>query len=121
MSVERRGCVKPSEDASQLSHRGRRKSCVQTKPFAISKWEVQAAYEKVKANRGGSGIDGVTIEAFEKDLKRNLYKIWNRLSSGTYFPPPVKAVKIPKKSGGERVLGIPTVGDRIAQMVIGHF
>lgn len=118
MSVERRGCVKPSEDASQLSHRGRRKSCAQTKPFAISKWEVQAAYEKVKTNRGGSGIDGVTIEEFEKDLKRNLYKIWNRLSSGTYFPPPVKAVKIPKKSGGERVLGIPTVGDRIAQMVI---
>jgi RNA-directed DNA polymerase len=90
----------------------------QAKPFAISKWDVHAAFEKVKANRGGPGIDGVTLEGFEKDLKNNLYKIWNRLSSGTYFPPPIKAVNIPKKSGGVRTLGIPTVGDRVAQMVI---
>lgn len=118
MSVERRGCVKQPEGESQLPVSGRRKSRVQAKPFAISKWDVQAAYEKVKANRGGAGIDGVTIEVFEKDLKNNLYRIWNRLSSGTYFPPPVKAVGIPKKSGGERILGIPTVSDRIAQMVV---
>ncbi len=87
MSVERRGCVKQPESISQLSPSGRRKSCVQAKQFLISKWDVFAAYEKVKANRGGAGIDGVTIEIFEKDLKKNLYKIWNRLSSGTYFPP----------------------------------
>jgi len=118
MSVERRGCVKQPEQASQLSRSDRRKMHEQAKPFAISKWDVHAAFEKVKANRGGPGIDGVTLEGFEKDLKNNLYKIWNRLSSGTYFPPPIKAVNIPKKSGGVRTLGIPTVGDRVAQMVI---
>lgn len=118
MNVERRGCVKQPESMSQLSSCERRTSCAQAKQFAISKWDVHAAYEKVKANRGGAGIDGVTIEVFEKDLKNNLYKIWNRLSSGTYFPPPVKAVSIPKKSGGARILGIPTVGDRIAQRVV---
>lgn len=118
MSVERRGCIKQSDCVAQLSEKDRRKLRDQTKPFAISKWDIQAAYEKVKSNRGGAGIDGATIEDFEKDLKNNLYKIWNRLSSGTYFPPPVKAVSIPKKSGGERILGIPTVSDRIAQMVI---
>lgn len=118
MSVERRGCVKQPEPASQLSQCGRRKACGQAKPFAISKWEVQAAFDKVKANQGGAGIDGVTLEVFERNLKNNLYKIWNRLSSGTYFPPSVKAVNIPKKTGGVRTLGIPTVGDRVAQMVI---
>jgi len=118
MSVERRGCVKQPEQASQLSYSDRRKMHAQAKPFAISKWDVHAAFEKVKANRGGAGIDGVTLEDFEKDLKNNLYKIWNRLSSGTYFPPPVKAVNIPKKTGGVRTLGIPTVGDRVAQMVV---
>ena len=65
-------------------------------------------------------MDGQTIEQFEADLKSNLYKIWNRMSSGTYFPPSVRAVSIPKKSGGERILGVPTVGDRIAQMVCGE-
>ncbi|KEQ16843.1 group II intron reverse transcriptase/maturase [Endozoicomonas numazuensis] len=118
MSVERRGCVKQPEGISQLSPCDRRTLCAQAKQFAISKWDVHAAYEKVKANRGGAGIDGVTIEVFEQDLKNNLYKIWNRLSSGSYFPPPVKAVSIPKKSGGERILGIPTISDRIAQMVV---
>ncbi|EOW5481521.1 TPA: hypothetical protein ACNROZ_000900 [Escherichia coli] len=84
MSMERRGCVKQPERTSQLSQSGRRKVCGQAKPFAISKWEVQAAFEKVKANQGGAGIDGVTLDDFEKDLRNNLYKIWNRLSSGTY-------------------------------------
>jgi RNA-directed DNA polymerase len=88
------------------------------KPFDISKQEVWEAYLKVKANQGAPGADGVTLEEFESDLKNNLYKIWNRMSSGTYFPPPVKAVEIPKPhGGGVRVLGVPTVGDRIAQTV----
>src|SRR5215208_8107919 len=89
------------------------------KPFAISKREVWEAYEQVKANNGAPGADGVTLEVFEKDLKRNLYKIWNRMSSGSYFPPPVVAVEIPKPHGdGVRVLGVPTVADRIAQTVV---
>jgi RNA-directed DNA polymerase len=89
-----------------------------TKPFVISKWQVMRAFEWVKANAGAAGIDKQSISDFEINLKDNLYKIWNRLSSGSYFPPPVRAVAIPKKSGGERILGIPTVGDRIAQMVV---
>lgn len=76
------------------------------------------AFKLVKENKGSAGVDGQTIEVFEKDLKNNLYKLWNRMSSGSYFPPPVKAVVIPKKKSGERILGIPTVSDRIAQMVI---
>ena len=88
------------------------------KPFDISKREVWEAYEKVKANKGASGVDGCSIDDFEKDLKNNLYKIWNRMSSGSYFPPPVLAVEIPKPhGGGTRVLGVPTVADRIAQTV----
>jgi RNA-directed DNA polymerase len=89
-----------------------------TKPFDISKQLVMQAYELVKANAGAGGVDQQTLADFEKDLKDNLYKIWNRLSSGSYFPPPVKAVAIPKKAGGERILGIPTIGDRIAQTVV---
>jgi len=88
------------------------------KPFAISKRAMWEAYERVKANKGAPGVDGCTVEEFEKDLKNNLYKIWNRLSSGTYFPPPVKAVEIPKSGGGVRTLGVPTVADRIAQTVV---
>ena len=88
------------------------------KPFNISKRAVVTAYEKVKANKGTYGVDGQSIEDFEENLKNNLYKIWNRMSSGSYFPQPVKAVAIPKKSGGTRLLGIPTVEDRIAQMVV---
>ena len=89
------------------------------KPFAISKWEVQEAYQKVKANRGAPGVDGVALAEFESDLKSNLYKIWNRMSSGSYFPPPVKAVEIPKPHGaGTRILGVPTVADRVAQTVV---
>ena len=88
------------------------------KPFGISKWAVQAAWEKVKANKGAPGVDGQTVAEFEKDLKGNLYKIWNRMSSGAYFPPPVKAVEIPKAHGpGTRTLGVPTVADRVAQTV----
>ena len=88
------------------------------KPFEISKWEVWQAYEKVKANKGAPGVDGVDLETFDSDLKNNLFKIWNRMSSGSYFPPPVKAVEIPKPHGGTRILGVPTVGDRIAQTVV---
>lgn len=89
-----------------------------TKPFNISKQLVMQAYKLVKANAGAGGVDRQTLEDFERNLKDNLYKIWNRLSSGSYFPPPVKAVAIPKKTGGERILGVPTIGDRIAQTVI---
>jgi RNA-directed DNA polymerase len=87
-----------------------------TKPYEISKSVVWKAYQKVKVNQGAAGIDNESMEAFEKNLKNNLYKIWNRMSSGSYFPPPVMAVAIPKKSGGKRILGVPTVSDRIAQM-----
>ena len=71
------------------------------KPFSIDKRRVYEAYKAVKSNRGAAGVDGQSLEMFEKDLGRNLYKIWNRMSSGTYFPPPVHAVSIPKKAGGE--------------------
>lgn len=88
------------------------------KPFDIDKMQVFEAYKAVKSNAGAAGVDGQTIEQFETDLKSNLYKIWNRMSSGSYFPPPVRAVTIPKKSGGDRILGVPTVADRVAQMVV---
>jgi RNA-directed DNA polymerase len=88
------------------------------KPFEISKQAVYEAYLKVKANKGAEGVDRQSIQDFEKDLKNNLYKLWNRLSSGSYFPPPVRAVSIPKRTGGQRPLGIPTVADRIAQAVV---
>jgi RNA-directed DNA polymerase len=91
----------------------------QDKPFQISKWVVWEAYQRVKANQGAAGVDEQSITEFERDLKGNLYKLWNRLSSGSYFPPPVKAVEIPKPGGkGVRVLGVPTVADRIAQTVV---
>ena len=91
---------------------------LQDKPFQISKWKVWEAYERVKANKGAAGVDGQSITEFEADRDRNLYKIWNRMASGSYFPPPVKAVEIPKAGGnGVRVLGVPTVADRIAQTV----
>jgi len=89
------------------------------KPFGISKWEVWEAYKKVKGNQGAPGVDGQTLAAFDADLADNLYKIWNRMSSGAYFPPPVLAVEIPKPHGGGiRTLGIPTVADRIVQTVV---
>ena len=89
-----------------------------TKPFIISKQLVYAAFQAVKANAGAAGVDEQSIEDFEKDLQDNLYKLWNRMASGSYFPPPVKAVAIAKKQGGERILGVPTVADRVAQMVV---
>ena len=89
-----------------------------TKPYQISKHLVWEAYQRVKANKGAAGVDGESLQAFEAKLKDNLYKLWNRLSSGSYFPPPVKGVSIPKKSGGVRMLGIPTVADRVAQSVV---
>ncbi|NOG30817.1 group II intron reverse transcriptase/maturase [Halomonas sp. TBZ9] len=89
-----------------------------TKSYTIDKWSVYNAYKAVKANAGAAGVDRQSLAEFEADLRSNLYKIWNRMSSGTYFPPAVKAVAIPKKSGGERILGIPTVADRVAQMVV---
>src|SRR6202451_3533401 len=88
------------------------------KPFQIDKRQVYKAYQAVKSNQGAAGVDGQTLEQFATDWKRNLYRIWNRMSSGSYFPPPVRAVSIPKKSGGERILGVPTVSDRIAQVVV---
>jgi len=88
------------------------------KPFCISKWAVLQAWHKVRANRGAAGVDEVSVKEFEKKLKNNLYRIWNRMSSGSYVPPPVKRVMIPKDDGKERPLGIPTVGDRVAQMVV---
>jgi RNA-directed DNA polymerase len=89
-----------------------------TKPFDIPKKLFVEAHKLVEANAGAAGVDQQSLEDFSKDLKDNLYKLWNRMSSGSYFPPPVKAVSIPKKTGGERILGVPTVADRIAQMVV---
>ena len=88
------------------------------KPFDIPRRLVWEAYKDVKAKGGAAGVDEESIEAFEANLKDNLYRLWNRMSSGSYFPPSVKAVAIPKKSGGTRVLGVPTVTDRIAQTVV---
>ena len=90
----------------------------EAKPFDISKQLVWDAYQRVKANRGAAGVDGESLAMFEKDLKGNLYKVWNRMSSGSYCPPPVRRVEIPKENGGVRPLGIPTVGDRVAQTVV---
>jgi RNA-directed DNA polymerase len=87
------------------------------KPFQIPEQLVWEAYGRVKANKGAAGVDGESIAGFESDLRGNLYKIWNRMSSGTYFPPPVMAVEIPKSGGGTRTLGVPTVADRVAQTV----
>lgn len=88
------------------------------KPYSIAKRTVWEAYQQVKANRGAAGIDDETIAMFEQNLSKNLYKLWNRMASGSYFPPPVRQVEIPKKTGGFRKLGIPTVSDRIAQTVV---
>ena len=94
----------------------------QNKPFDIGKWVVWEAYQRVKANKGAAGVDRQSIEDFEEDRDANLYKIWNRMSSGSYFPPPVRAVEIPKAGGqGVRVLGVPTVADRVAQTVVAMY
>ena len=89
----------------------------ESKQYEIPKRVVVEAYKRVKANKGSAGIDGIDFDIFEKKLNNNLYKIWNRMSSGSYFPSPVLAVEIPKKAGGTRRLGIPTIADRIAQMI----
>ena len=89
----------------------------EAKPFKIPKREDWEAFKRVKANQGAAGVDGQSIADFEGDLSNNLYKLWNRLSSGSYLPPPVKRVDIPKANGGTRPLGIPTVADRVAQEV----
>ena len=111
--LDRRGC------ASSFVWRStaRKEPTDKTKSYDIPKHMVLKAFERVKANKGAAGVDGESLDAFEADLKDNLYKIWNRMSSGSYFPPPVKAVEIPKKTGGTRILGVPTVADRVAQMV----
>lgn len=93
----------------------------ETKSIPISKAMIWQAYKRVRANKGSAGIDLVSIEQFDSDLSRNLYKLWNRMASGSYFPPPVKEVEIPKKDGKVRKLGIPTVSDRIGQMVVKMF
>ena len=93
-----------------------------TKPFCIAKRDVWEAYRQVKANRGTAGVDGQSLADFDENLSKNLYRIWNRMCSGSYFPPPVRRVDIPKgDSGGTRPLGIPTVSDRIAQMVVKRY
>jgi RNA-directed DNA polymerase len=99
---------------------GNRRTPMRTtdKPFNIEKKLVYKAYKAVKSNAGAAGVDGQSIGQFEADLKNNLYKLWNRMSSGSYFPPPVRAVSIPKKSEGQRILGVPTVADRVAQTVV---
>ena len=94
----------------------------QVKPFDIPKHMVWEAYRRVAANKGAPGVDEQTLGEFESDLKNNLYRIWNRMSSGSYFPPPVKGVEIPKShGGGVRLLGVPTVADRVAQTVVAMY
>jgi RNA-directed DNA polymerase len=100
----------------------RRSSEDKAKPFDIPKQEVWKAFKKVKANQGAAGVDGQSVAEFEAELSDNLYKLWNRMSSGSYFPPPVRRVMIPKSGGsGERPLGIPTVADRVAQEVVKRY
>ncbi len=110
----RRGTNQPGPEAN----RQREESLAKAKPFRIPKRWVWEAYKRVKANRGAAGVDGQSLAAFEERLRDNLYKLWNRLSSGSYMPPPVKRVEIPKPGGGTRPLGVPTVADRIAQTVV---
>ena len=116
MVVERRGCVVQEGGINQPQSRDELKKS--TKSFAITKRMVYEAWKCVKANRGAAGSDKESIAQFEGNLAGNLYKLWNRLASGSYFPPPVREVQIPKRSGGVRTLGVPTVADRIAQAVV---
>jgi RNA-directed DNA polymerase len=115
MGMERRGCL---IQLYGLVNQKWEEPVNKAKPFEISKWVVWKAFQRVKANQGAAGVDTESIADFEKELKNNLYKVWNRMSSGSYFPPPVRTVAIPKAGGGQRMLGIPTVSDRIAQMVV---
>src|SRR5580704_16711608 len=114
VGLERRGCVvRPWS----LANSKREEPVDEAKPLKIPKREVWEAFKRVMANRGAAGVDGQSIAEFEANLSGNLYKLWNRVSSGSYFPPPVRRVDIPKANGGTRPLGIPTVADRIAQEV----
>ena len=115
MGVERRGSVIRSTTVANPTGDERMTS---TKPYVIAKRAVWEAYQQVKSNRGAAGIDEQSIARFDENLSRNLYKLWNRMSSGSYQPPPVRQVEIPKAKGGVRKLGIPTVSDRIAQTVV---
>jgi len=93
----------------------------ETKSIPVSKEQVWLAYKIVKANQGSAGVDHISMEEFDAQRSKHLYKLWNRLASGSYFPPPVKEVEIPKKDGKVRKLGIPTIGDRVAQMVVKEY
>ena len=93
----------------------------ETKSVPISKQQIWLAYKKVKANQGSAGVDQISMEEFDVNRSKHLYKLWNRLASGSYFPPPVKEVEIPKKDGKVRKLGIPTIADRVAQMVVKEY
>jgi RNA-directed DNA polymerase len=115
MGVERRGCV---VQGYLMVNQQWEESVSIAKPYEISKKLVWEAWKRIKANKGTSGVDSQTIQDIEGNLKNNLYKVWNRMSSGSYFPPPVRRVEIPKEDGGKRPLGIPTVADRVAQMVV---
>ena len=113
MSIRSTGAVRSWEEAKRTCQGPT------DKPFAIPKPMVWEAWRRVKANKGAPGVDGQALEEFEADLEDNLYKIWNRMSSGSYFPPPVRAVEIPKPhGGGVRMLGVPTIADRVAQTVV---
>ncbi len=114
MAWERRGCI---VQCNLLVNHRWEEPMTNTKPFDISKRLVWEAWKRIKSNGGAYGVDNISIEAFERRLSNNLYKIWNRMSSGSYFPPSVRRVEIPKDNGGTRPLGVPTVGDRVAQMV----
>jgi RNA-directed DNA polymerase len=115
MQLERRDRTERSKNVELCKQE---KHLEKIKPFNISKRLVFDAYKKVKSNKGAAGIDDQSLAEFDVHLGNNLYKLWNRMASGSYFPPPVKAVEIPKRSGGKRMLGIPTVADRIAQTVV---
>ncbi|MBN1548929.1 MAG: hypothetical protein JW902_19920 [Syntrophaceae bacterium] len=117
MEAERRGWIDRSCELFNCTDVGD-EPMIRAKSFCISKQVVWEAYKRVKANKGAAGVDSESLEDFEVNLGVNLYKIWNRMSSGSYFPPPVRAVDIEKPGGGQRRLGIPTVTDRIAQMVV---
>ena len=116
MGLDRRGAVDQPKPLAQ-PEKGMR-PVAGAKSFEIAKHEVVRAYKRVKANGGAAGADGVSLEQFERDVRNNLYRIWNQMSSGSYFAAPVKRVEIPKSDGKTRALGIPTVADRVAQMVV---
>lgn len=115
MRLERRDRAERPKNVELLTQE---KLLEKTKPFNISMDLVRAGFKKVKANKGAAGVDDQSLAEFEQDLENNVYKLWNRMASGSYFPPPVRAVEIPKRVGGMRLLGIPTVTDRIAQAVV---